>query len=235
VPHVFVETNWLFAYAAPAHHQVPAAAELLQRARSGEFTLHIPNVCVGEARRAILAKCQPRHEANAIRRFLSWAQPSGYVAAADAVSTRLVLDKYQATIKRDLSELEETLRTLATLPFVEIFGMDDAMLNRATELVLSGVDLNLSITRYSQAFWCERRSSGKREAEEFLSVKSTAISSLGTRMVTPGPRSGMLSTARTFGCMVTSRSTNRGDKKDLTERVCYHIHPGIRRLAVPDM
>jgi hypothetical protein len=141
VPHVFVETNWLFAYAAPAHHQVPAATELLERARSGEFTLHIPNVCLGEARRAILAKCQPRNEANAIRRFLSWAQPSGYVTTADAVSTRLVLHKYEAAIKSDLRELENTLRTLATSPFVEIFGMDDVMLNHATELVLSGLDL----------------------------------------------------------------------------------------------
>jgi hypothetical protein len=43
MPHVFVESNWLFAFAAPAHHQVPAAAELLERARLGEFTLHMPN------------------------------------------------------------------------------------------------------------------------------------------------------------------------------------------------
>ena len=51
-PHIFVETNWLFAYAAPAHHQVPAAAELLDRARRGEFTVHMPNICLGEARQA---------------------------------------------------------------------------------------------------------------------------------------------------------------------------------------
>ncbi len=29
MPHVFVESNWLFAFAAPAHHQVPAAADNL--------------------------------------------------------------------------------------------------------------------------------------------------------------------------------------------------------------
>ena len=120
---------------------MPAAAELLGRARSGEFTLHIPNICLGEARRTILARCQPRSEANAIRRFLSWAQPSGYVAAADAASTRLVLDKYEAAIKRDLGELENTFRRLANLPFVHIFGMDEATLNRGTELILSGLDL----------------------------------------------------------------------------------------------
>jgi hypothetical protein len=128
-------------HAAPAHHQIPAAAELLKRAESGEFTLHIPNLCLGEARRAILAKCQPRNEANALRRFLAWAQPSGYVTATDAASARLILDKYKAAIKRDLSELERTFRALACAPCVDIFGMDDAMLNRATELIIAGLDL----------------------------------------------------------------------------------------------
>ncbi len=141
MPHVFVETNWLFAYAAPAHHQIPAAAELLERAQRGEFTLHVPNICLGEARRAILAKCQPRNEANAIRRFLSWAQPSGYVAAGDAVGTRLVLQKYEAAIERDLANLQDAFRTLASVPFIRIFGMDDAICHRATELILSGIDL----------------------------------------------------------------------------------------------
>jgi hypothetical protein len=90
---------------------------------------------------AILAKCQPRNEANALRRFLAWAQPSGYVTATDAASARLILDKYEAAIKRDLSELERTFRALAGAPCVDIFGMDDAMLNRATELIIAGLDL----------------------------------------------------------------------------------------------
>src|SRR5712692_4703133 len=101
MPRVFVESNWLFAYAAPAHHQVPAAAELLDRARRGDFTLHIPNICFGEARQAILTKCQPRNEANAIRRFLTWARPADHVTEADATATRVVLDKYESSIKHD--------------------------------------------------------------------------------------------------------------------------------------
>jgi hypothetical protein len=114
---------------------------LLDRARGGEFTLHIPNICFGEARRAILAKCQPRAEANAIRRFLSWAHESRYVEPIHVESTRLVLDKYEAAIKRDLKDLEERLRTLASLPFVEVFGLDQEMLDRSTELALAGFDL----------------------------------------------------------------------------------------------
>jgi hypothetical protein len=139
VPHVFVETNWLFAYAAPAHHQVPAAAELLERAQRGEFRLHLPNVCLGEARQAIRAKCQPRTEANAIRRFLSWATPAGRVTPEHADITRTILGKYVSSIQEDLDKLDNNLRILAGLPCVDIFGLDDTMLNRATALALAGI------------------------------------------------------------------------------------------------
>jgi hypothetical protein len=141
VPHVFVESNWLFGYAAPAHHQVPAAADLLERARQGEFTLHLPNICLGEARKAILVKCQPRNEANAIRRFLTWAEPVGYVAKEDADIARTLLDRYERSIEHDLDRLDDTLNTLATFPYIEIFGLDDVMLTRSTELALPGIAL----------------------------------------------------------------------------------------------
>ena len=139
MPHVFVESNWLFPFAAPAHHQVPAAAELFDRARRGEFTLHIPNVCIGEARQAIMTKCQPRNEANALRRFLSFSEPTGDVTRADADVTRAVIQKYEVRIKRDLDGLDAKLQSLAGLPYLKIFGLDDEMLNRATTLALAGV------------------------------------------------------------------------------------------------
>ena len=53
--HVFVETNWLHDYAAPAHHKVPEAVRLLERAQQGEFIVHIPNVSFAEARQSIWA------------------------------------------------------------------------------------------------------------------------------------------------------------------------------------
>jgi hypothetical protein len=136
---VFVESNWLFAVAAPAHHQLPEAAELLDRARGGEFTLHMPNVCLREAREAIMAKCQPRKEANALRGFLSWSEPAGILTKADAETTRAVLEKYENSLKRDLDKLDTTLQGLAQLPYLKIFGFDDAMLDRATDLALAGL------------------------------------------------------------------------------------------------
>lgn len=137
--HVFVETNWLFAYAAPAHHQVPAAAELLERAQRGEFLLHLPNVSIGEARQAIHAKCQPRTEANAIRRFLSWATPAGNVTRQNSSIARTILDQYESRIQEDLNKLDDSLRALAGLPCIDVFGFDDAMLGHATTLALGGI------------------------------------------------------------------------------------------------
>jgi hypothetical protein len=139
MPHVFVESNWLFAFAAPAHHQVPAAAELFDRARRGDFTLHMPNVCIGEARQAIMARCQPRKEADALRRFLSWSESAGVVTRADAATTRATLDKYESSVKRDLEMLDNAFQDLANLTCLKIFGFDDEMLDLATNLALAGV------------------------------------------------------------------------------------------------
>lgn len=76
MPHVFVETNWIHGYAAPAHHRVPDAVALLERAEKGEFTLHIPNVSFMEGRHSIQAKCQPTDTA-AVHRYIRWAHSIG--------------------------------------------------------------------------------------------------------------------------------------------------------------
>ena len=99
----------------------------------------MPNICIGEARQAILSKCQPRNEANALRRFLSWALPADHVTPADAEAARIVLNKYESSIRKDLDNLDNTFRSLANLPYFQVFGLDDAMLDRATELALAGI------------------------------------------------------------------------------------------------
>lgn len=113
--HVFVETNWLFGYAAPAHHQVPVAADLLERGRRGEFTLHMPGCSIGDARKAILAKCQPRNEANAIRRFLTWAEPLGQISKEDVSAARRILERYGTNLSRDLDNIDRRSRSLIFL------------------------------------------------------------------------------------------------------------------------
>ncbi len=53
--HVFVETNWVVDYAAPAHRQTPAAHGLMERARKGELKLLLPALCISEARKVIVS------------------------------------------------------------------------------------------------------------------------------------------------------------------------------------
>ena len=129
--HVLVETNWIFSVAAPAHHKRPDAVELLDRARRNKVQLHVPAPCLTEARRPTATKCQPRHEADAIRQFLLWARSSGAVSAEQERVTREVLDRFEQQVRAELRRLE-------TKPFM-----------------VCGRKLELTFTRSTSA--CSRR------------------------------------------------------------------------------
>lgn len=47
---VLVETNWVVNVVAPAHLEGLQAFQLLSRAEAGEFELHLPAMCLTEAR-----------------------------------------------------------------------------------------------------------------------------------------------------------------------------------------
>jgi hypothetical protein len=136
--HVFVETNWLYAYAAPAHHKVPAAVTLLERARGGEFTLHIPNGCFAEARGSIQAKCQPVEGAG-IHRYIGWARQNAELTDEGAEQAHRLADKYINDIHRELDSVPAILSTVAGLSYVKMFALDDEMLDLANQLALTKV------------------------------------------------------------------------------------------------
>lgn len=131
--HVFVETNWVVDVATPEHHRVPAALELLERAGRGEVRLHLPSICITEARRTIPTKFQPRHEADAIRKFLALPQ-HGSISDADAQTVRRVLSVYEQQVKRELKQLENTLQSLLKEPGLEVFPLNERMLEYEVEL-----------------------------------------------------------------------------------------------------
>src|SRR5205809_7826683 len=112
--HVFVETNWVVAFAAPAHHRllVPAAAKLLDRAAEKEIVLHLPSICISEARRPIHERFQVRTEADRVRQFLLWAMDERHVTKEEDATARRVLDKMEGFVNRDLRDLENTLSGL---------------------------------------------------------------------------------------------------------------------------
>jgi len=131
--HVFVETNWVVDVAAPAHHQKPAARSLLERADAGELRLHLPAVCLGEARRTI-QKFKPRHEADAIRSFVGWGKVIGKIPDTDADVVLRILNMFEIKVNADLKRLDVTLSSLRERQGIEVFALDEAMLERAIEL-----------------------------------------------------------------------------------------------------
>lgn len=139
--HVFVETNWVFGYAAPAHHKRLDAVELLQRSRAGEVLLHLPSPCLTEARRAILARCQPRQEADVIRQFLLRAQAEGSISREENLITREMLNRFEQKVKAEIKQLDETLASLLREPGLEIFALNGGMLDRVVSLSASDLFL----------------------------------------------------------------------------------------------
>jgi hypothetical protein len=57
---VLVETNWVVDVVALAHLQSLQAFQLLSRAEAGEFELHLPAICLTEARETVPRRFSPR-------------------------------------------------------------------------------------------------------------------------------------------------------------------------------
>ncbi len=144
--HVFAETNWVVAYAAPAHVQLPAAAALSRRAKAGELRLYIPSVCLTEARYPIRTRFHPRLPADTVRKYLAWAIIEGTLNAEDGNTVRRVLDQYEMAVLADLEHVDERLESLRKHPGIEVFPLSDEMLRRAAEL-----STNLDLKPFDQA------------------------------------------------------------------------------------
>ena len=133
--HVFVETNWVVDYAAPAHHRRPDAAALLDRAMAGEIRLCLPAVCLAEARETIPRKFSPSREATPMRVFLAWARTEGKIQPAQSEEVARILDMFEKSVKEELRQLGTKLEALRNKPgAIEIIGLDDQMLERAATL-----------------------------------------------------------------------------------------------------
>ena len=140
VRHIFVETNWLFAVAAPAHDRIPAALELLDSARDGRIRIYVPACCIGEARKTIRQKLQPK-EADRLRRFVQWAVDQRFFNRETAESARIVLSTFERRVASELADLNDTLREITSAPGIEIVHLDDAVLDMSLELHFEEIDL----------------------------------------------------------------------------------------------
>src|SRR5258707_12405676 len=104
--HVFVETNWVVAYCAPGHFKLPEAVHLLQQARQGAFTLHLPSICIPEARTVIRQRFDPAKQIASFRKYLRWAKSEGNITVEDDVVVRRVLDTYEGTAVNEFAQMD---------------------------------------------------------------------------------------------------------------------------------
>lgn len=139
--HVFVETNWVVASSAPVHERMPAALELVERAKRGEIWIHLPSICLSEARHPIRSKYQPRTAADAIRKFLAWTALQQDSEITDTDVIRRALDRFETRVLAELDELRATLESIRKMPGLEVFPLDERMLSRSVELSSEDLDL----------------------------------------------------------------------------------------------
>ncbi len=139
--HIFVETNWLVAVAAPAHDRIPAALELLDSVRDGRVTIYVPACCIGEARKTIRQKLQPK-EADRLRRFVRWAVEQRLLDHETAESARTMLSSFQGRVASELAGLNDTLRDITSAAGVEVVPLDSAVLDMSVELHFKEIELS---------------------------------------------------------------------------------------------
>jgi hypothetical protein len=143
VRHIFVETNWLVAVAAPApaHDRIPAALELLDSAGHGRVRIYVPACCIGEARKTIRQKLQPK-EADRLRRFVRWAVEQRFLEHEAAESARTMLSSFEGRVASELAGLNDTVRDITGAAGVEVVHLDDAVLNMSLELYFKEIELS---------------------------------------------------------------------------------------------
>jgi hypothetical protein len=138
---VLVETNWVVDLIAPAHLQNPQAAQLLSSAKSGEIELHVPAICLTEARETVPRRFIPRSRSGDLRKFLAWAKSQDRVTDDDAAAAYRVFDKFEGLVTNELTKVPERLKELAKLSYLNVFPLSEAMLERQVEIGALGLSL----------------------------------------------------------------------------------------------
>ena len=131
--HVFLETNWLVAVAAPSHDRTPAAIALLDSAAAGDIRIYIPACWVAEARKTIRQKFQPK-EADRLRSFVRWAVEHEVLDEAVAETSRTMLQRFEGSVTSDLAHLNESLRQITAANGIEVVPLDTDVLDMSVDL-----------------------------------------------------------------------------------------------------
>jgi hypothetical protein len=121
---------------------------LFDRAAAGELRLHLPSLCLTEGREAIRRRCQPRGEADALRKYVAWALDSKHMSDRDAATVRQAVEGFEVKVRRELASLASTLDSVRLRgDAIDVFGLDQEMVERAVDLGAS----DLHLEPYDQA------------------------------------------------------------------------------------
>ncbi|MEA5617635.1 hypothetical protein VB711_07260 [Cronbergia sp. UHCC 0137] len=131
---VLVETNWVVDIVAPAHLQSPQAGKLLELAKTGEFELHLPAICLTEARETIPRRFTGRSDVENLRKFVRWAKEEGRLTMGDANTAFRVFDKFDGLVTNELTKVRERLIELANHPNLNVFSLSESMLERQVSI-----------------------------------------------------------------------------------------------------
>jgi len=94
-----------------------------------------------------MRKCQPRNEADAIRQFLLRAKAERTVSRDQEDAAREVLDRFEQQVRGELRKLDDVLKSIRTAPGLELFPLNQHMLDRAIDLAQT----ELSLEPFDQA------------------------------------------------------------------------------------
>ena len=97
-----------------------------------------PTFVLEKLAHSIQAKCRPT-DGPGIRRYIRWGRNNGELTEEQAGAAHHLADRYVQAVDKELSEVPQLLKELAALPCVEVFALDDEMLNLANELALTDV------------------------------------------------------------------------------------------------
>jgi len=139
--HVFVETNWVVDFVAPAISRNPGAGKLLERSRRGEVVLHVPAIALSEAHKVVRERSL-RADLDNIRAFVRDLKESAVIDEQAANVMFEVLSRFQQYVAREKVEAPKRIGALLQEPAIDVFHLDEAMLARSTHLAAeTGLEL----------------------------------------------------------------------------------------------
>jgi hypothetical protein len=95
--------------------------------------IHVPHIALREAKSAILRKHQPK-EHRVLQQFRKWAKQQQEIDAETSIAANQFLGKFSDVVTTELARLDQRIDEVQSTRGVEVFALNDAMLERSISL-----------------------------------------------------------------------------------------------------